>query len=274
MNTNPGGSLGDNKFPMPEFSKLDDLSNFLRECKGYDYTNNLAIPDLISNKKVAELGCGHGYMTIELSKYASKIDGYDVDQDGIKTAIRLGSKFGISNLNFYLFNGHRTNASDESYETVLSCDVIEHVPDPNSYLKECYRILEKNGVFILTTPNGLIAKKRDYIIKSHSNYHITEYYPAELYSMLASAGFGVEMWYSKVNTLSHGYRLSNYEKMKLYVHSKLGKRIKKIPKTLIDRKSGEIVHCADSYKNYKVSEIPMEQINDVNCDVIILVARK
>lgn len=274
MNTNPGGSLGDNKFPMPEFQKLDDLSNFLRDCRGYDYTNNLVIPDLISNKRVAELGSGHGYMTIELSRYASKIDGYDVDRDGIKTAIRLSSKFEISNLNFYLFNGYQTDASDGSYETVLSCDVIEHVPDPNSYLKECYRILEKNGMFILTTPNGLIAKKKDYIIKSHSDYHITEYYPAELNSMLASAGFRVELWYSKVNTVSHGYRLSNYEKLKLYIYSKLDKRTRDIMKTLLERKPKKIVNCADSYKNYKVLEMPMEEINDANCDVIIIVARK
>ena len=36
---------------------------------------------------------------------------------------------------------------------VFSYDVIEHLPEPEFLLKETYRLLRKNGVLIISTPN-------------------------------------------------------------------------------------------------------------------------
>jgi len=44
-----------------------------------------------------------------------------------------------------------TNEPAESYDTVLSSQVLEHVPDPGAYLAECWRILKPGGRLILTT---------------------------------------------------------------------------------------------------------------------------
>jgi SAM-dependent methyltransferase len=34
----------------------------------------------------------------------------------------------------------------------VSGDVLEHVPDKNQYLKETFRVLKENGIFIINTP--------------------------------------------------------------------------------------------------------------------------
>jgi len=44
---------------------------------------------------------------------------------------------------------------------------------------------------VLTTPNGMIANKDDVIIKLHSKYHITEYFPQEVAGMLKGIGMEV-----------------------------------------------------------------------------------
>jgi SAM-dependent methyltransferase len=41
----------------------------------------------------------------------------------------------------------------ESYETVMSLQVLEHVPDPFRAMKEMHRVLTKGGVLILSVPH-------------------------------------------------------------------------------------------------------------------------
>lgn len=42
--------------------------------------------------------------------------------------------------------------ADESFDIVLTSDVLEHVPDPLAALKETYRVLRAGGVHIMTVP--------------------------------------------------------------------------------------------------------------------------
>ncbi len=41
---------------------------------------------------------------------------------------------------------------DETFETVLSTQVLEHIPEPEKMIREVYRVLKKGGIFILTLP--------------------------------------------------------------------------------------------------------------------------
>jgi len=40
---------------------------------------------------------------------------------------------------------------DETADVVLSSQVLEHVPDPHAYIGECFRVLKKDGLLILST---------------------------------------------------------------------------------------------------------------------------
>lgn len=49
-------------------------------------------------------------------------------------------------------DGGQVEESDESFEVVLSTQVLEHVYDPQSYLREVYRLLKPQGKFLLALP--------------------------------------------------------------------------------------------------------------------------
>jgi SAM-dependent methyltransferase len=54
-------------------------------------------------------------------------------------------------LDFQYGSDSRLPVGDGGYDLVLSTQVLEHVEDPVSYLRECHRILDRNGHLLLTT---------------------------------------------------------------------------------------------------------------------------
>jgi SAM-dependent methyltransferase len=55
-------------------------------------------------------------------------------------------------LDLELVPGNPVPLPDQSVDTVLSTQVIEHVPDVDAYLAECSRLLKPNGTLVLTAP--------------------------------------------------------------------------------------------------------------------------
>ncbi|MFN6992331.1 MAG: methyltransferase domain-containing protein, partial [Fervidobacterium sp.] len=49
---------------------------------------------------------------------------------------------------------------NESFDTVVSMDVIEHLYDVDNFLSEIYRILKNGGKAIISTPNLISWRNR------------------------------------------------------------------------------------------------------------------
>lgn len=54
-------------------------------------------------------------------------------------------------LDYVITDQGKINARDESFDTILSTQVLEHVEDSNAYLSEAYRLLKPGGRLILST---------------------------------------------------------------------------------------------------------------------------
>jgi SAM-dependent methyltransferase len=90
---------------------------------------------------------------------------------------------------------------DASFDTVLLCEVIEHlIKDPVFQLAEIARVLRPGGTFILTTPNVARAGNRHRLAQRqgihdpYSSYgphgrHNREYTAEELLDLVTSVGF-------------------------------------------------------------------------------------
>lgn len=59
-------------------------------------------------------------------------------------------------LDFVLDESLQVTAPDNSFDMILSTQVLEHVEEPESYLRECLRLLRPGGKLVLTT-HGIYA---------------------------------------------------------------------------------------------------------------------
>lgn len=67
--------------------------------------------------------------------------------------------------------------ADESFDFVISFQVIEHIKKDSEFVKEIYRVLKKGGKFIVSTPNIKMSITRN-------PWHIREYTITELKNLL------------------------------------------------------------------------------------------
>jgi SAM-dependent methyltransferase len=103
--------------------------------------------------RVLDAGCGGGGMPLSLAEEARHVVGIDPINRFGNAGIRLARERGLPNLQFALADGMALPFATGTFDLVLSHAVIEHVPDAPLYLRECARVLARNGrVYLSTAP--------------------------------------------------------------------------------------------------------------------------
>jgi ubiquinone/menaquinone biosynthesis C-methylase UbiE len=101
--------------------------------------------------RVLDAGCGGGGMPLSLAEEAASVVGIDPADRFQDAGVRLGRERGLRNLHFVLADGMALPFPSRSFDLVLSHAVIEHVSDAGLYLRECARVLAREGYVYLST---------------------------------------------------------------------------------------------------------------------------
>lgn len=96
--------------------------------------------------KVLEFGCGSGLFVGELADAGFESFGVDISED----AVKFGELQGVRNL--AVIEGHRINFPDNTFDVVLSLDVIEHLENEEWALREVERVLKPGGLVVIMAP--------------------------------------------------------------------------------------------------------------------------
>lgn len=96
---------------------------------------------------VLEVGCGPGHFGVMLHSQF-QYSGIDLSPYAIQQAREIQ---GLSSVK--VESAEQLTHPDESVSAVVAFDVIEHLPHPDAFFKQAWRVLKPDGFLILSTPN-------------------------------------------------------------------------------------------------------------------------
>jgi ubiquinone/menaquinone biosynthesis C-methylase UbiE len=98
-----------------------------------------------------DYGCGSG---IYVGLWRDVFPGADLKFCDISSVALDGlvEKYPEYKSSVFLVKDNRAEYADESFDAVVSVEVMEHVEDLDAHLKDIYRLLKPGGVFVWTTP--------------------------------------------------------------------------------------------------------------------------
>ena len=163
---------------VPEFHKNHSIY-------GEHYIRYEATKSVVSDKVVLDIACGSGYGTKIIASSAKKVFGVDVSQESIDYATE---HFNAKNIDYLCGDGESIPLADASVDVVVSFETIEHIKDYKTFMKEVSRVLKKDGLLLLSTPNEL-----EFAEGNH--YHLHEFQEDELRGLIKLHFKNVKMYY-------------------------------------------------------------------------------
>jgi SAM-dependent methyltransferase len=120
------------------FSKISDMWEESKPCM-----------------RILDIGCGAGSVSDELVKRGHEVYGMDIMREGVDRAKRRGILAEI-----YDVNDVPLPYKDSFFDCILALDILEHLFDPLSLLRDLNRLLSADGYAIIFLPLHFDIRQR------------------------------------------------------------------------------------------------------------------
>ncbi len=149
-------------------------------------------------RTMLDVGCGTGTLVRELIARGYDAYGIDISTDVVIKARELANRsFGQDlSVRFSVGNFIRHDFGEQTFELIHSNDVLEHIhsDEASDFLSKCRRLMCRNGVLWLITPNRLTGPGDATSLRlpwgtPAIGLHLKEYTLAELSALLRQANF-------------------------------------------------------------------------------------
>jgi 2-polyprenyl-6-hydroxyphenyl methylase/3-demethylubiquinone-9 3-methyltransferase len=192
-----------------EFKPLHDI-NPLR----VDFIDRIGV---LVEKKVLDVGCGGGILSEAMAHRGADVTGIDMGEAPLQVAKLHGLESGVR------VNYRRITVEDlademqASFDLVTCMELLEHVPDPQSVVRACARLVRPGGKVFFSTLNrtpksylfAILGAERILKLVPGGTHDFNKFIrPAELGSWIRGAGLHLgEMTGLVYNPLTKSYRL-------------------------------------------------------------------
>jgi ubiquinone/menaquinone biosynthesis C-methylase UbiE len=108
----------------------------------------------VQGLRVLEVACGRGGFVRELARNGASVTGCDFSMAALQVGqSKLRSMNGASHAALIQGDAQSLPFASDSFDLIVSCETIEHVPDVRSALREMWRVARQGAKLFLTTPN-------------------------------------------------------------------------------------------------------------------------
>ncbi|MCH8957118.1 methyltransferase domain-containing protein [candidate division KSB1 bacterium] len=106
----------------------------------------------LNGLKILDVGCGEGGSSLAVAERGAQITAIDFDPRRVSKFRQKVFTAGID-LSIEVGNAQNLNFPNEAFDCILLQDVLEHLPYPEKAVQEINRVLKRNGLVYISTPN-------------------------------------------------------------------------------------------------------------------------
>jgi SAM-dependent methyltransferase len=143
-----------------------------------------ALGFLLSPLKVADLGCGEGYLTIEAARWASRVIAVDRSQVVLKRARGLARRRRVSNIIWKQGELEKLPIPDASVDVALLSQALHHSRDPVRAVAEASRVTRPGGRVLVLD----LREHQEEWVRGKLGDRRLGFADEELHTMLTKAG--------------------------------------------------------------------------------------
>ena len=183
----------------------------------------------IFGKKVLDVGCGGGILAESMAKQGAEVTGLDMGKEPLEVA-RLHALETNTTVN-YIQSTVEDHADQNPglYDIVTCMEMLEHVPDPQSVIRSCAKLVKPGGQVFFSTLNRnfksylfaiLGAEKLLKIVPEGTHDHDKFIRPSEMLKMIDRTDLkDMGITGLHYNPLTGSYKLGNNVDVNYIVHT-------------------------------------------------------
>jgi len=161
-----------------------------------EFDRDLSAEAPFAGLRILDIGCGGGLLCEPMARLGADVVGADAAARNIPVAQLHAEQSGLA-IDYRNTSAEALAAQGETFDAVLNMEVVEHVPDPGTYLAACAALLRPGGLHVCSTINrnarsfAMAIVGAEYVMRwlpkgTHQwGKFIT---PDELYGLLRGAG--------------------------------------------------------------------------------------
>ena len=117
-----------------------------------EFNRDLAVPLPFTGLRILDIGCGGGLLSEPMARLGADVVGADPAPRNIPVAQVHAAQSGLT-IDYRLTTAEDLAKEGEQFDVVLNMEVVEHVPNPQSFMTACQTLLKPGGLMICSTLN-------------------------------------------------------------------------------------------------------------------------
>jgi len=117
------------------------------------YVSEIIYSNILSGKKVLDVGCGTCDTAIKLALKNCNVVGLDISSNMLLVALNKISKNEISQISLFKGNVEELPFINNQFDCIISEFTLNYVNNPNKAIREMLRVLKKDGKLFLVISN-------------------------------------------------------------------------------------------------------------------------